>query len=68
MNLCRLEKIRVLELARYEYDCIVNNTENVSFLSADELNRRKATLEAIEKIMPILAKTEQELKKTIGNV
>lgn len=63
MNLCRLEKIRVLELARYEYDCIVNSKEDVTSMSADELVRRKATLEAIEKIMPILEITEQELKK-----
>ena len=63
MNLCRLEKIRVLELARYEYDCIVNSREDVSSLSADELVRRKATLDAIEKIMPILETTELELKE-----
>lgn len=62
MNLCRLEKVRTYEVARYEYDRIINSSENVNTLSAEELTVRNATLEAIERIMPMLESVEQELK------
>ena len=62
MNLCRLEKVRTYEVARYEYDRIINSSENVNTLSAEELTDRNATLEAIERIMPMLESVEQELK------
>ncbi len=62
MNLCKLEKVRTLEVAKYEYDRIVNSKEDTNSLSVEELQSRRATLEAIEKIVPLLESIEQELK------
>lgn len=63
MNLCRLEKIRTLEVAKYEYDRIVNSNDNVDDLSVEELQKRKSTLDAIEALLPLLNDIEQELKQ-----
>lgn len=68
MNLCRLERIRTYEVARYEYDRIVNsNTNNQSF-SKEELKKCEETLKAIEEIMPLLNSIERELKDLGINV
>ena len=63
MNLCRLERIRTLEVAKYEYDRIVNSTDDINTLSVEELQSRRATLEAIEKIAPFLESVENEINE-----
>lgn len=63
MNLCRLERIRTLEVAKYEYDRIVNSTDDINALSVEELQSRQATLEAIEKIAPFLESVENEINE-----
>lgn len=64
MSLCRLEKIRTLEVAKFEYASIVNSSESTDSLSAKELNKRMKTLDAIEKLLPLFNEIENELKQT----
>lgn len=60
MSLCRLEKIRTLEVARFEYDRIMNSNDDES-ISADEAAKRVQTLDALMKIEPLLISIEKEL-------
>lgn len=63
MSLCRLEKIRTLEVARFEYDRIMNSDDDdIENLSVEEASRRINTLEALEKIEPLLKSIEKELQ------
>ncbi|MDR1984895.1 MAG: 4Fe-4S cluster-binding domain-containing protein [Prevotellaceae bacterium] len=59
MSLCKLEKIRVYEIAKYEYDRIINDQTNIYNLSDDEKIKRIKTLEAIEKLIPEFEKMNE---------
>ncbi len=61
MSLCKLEKIRILEVARFEYDRIMNSNDTDQ-INAEEASKRLNTLEALEKIEPILIEIEKELE------
>lgn len=52
MNLCKLNKIRVFEIAKYEYDRIVNDSRNIESFSDNEKINRIKTLNAIENLIP----------------
>lgn len=54
MSLCRLEKVRTLVVAKYQYERIVNSNENLNNLSPEELNERLQILKGIKKITPAL--------------
>lgn len=60
MSLCRLEKIRTLEVAKFEYDRIMNSHDEDS-ISAEEAAERSNTLDALLKIEPLLLSIEKEL-------
>lgn len=60
MSLCRLEKIRTLEVAKFEYDRIMNSHDEED-ISAEEAAERARTLEALLKIEPLLLSIEKEL-------
>lgn len=63
-SLCRLEKIRTLVVAMYDYDRIVNSKEESGQLSIDEINKRLDTLAGIEKIADALT----EYKKIVEDL
>lgn len=65
MTLCRMEKIRTLVIAKHQYDEIVNSKEDVSTLSAEELNNRLNTLNGIEKISPVLEEYQKMLDELL---
>lgn len=65
MTFCRMEKIRTLVIAKYKYDEIINSKDDVSTLSADELNSRMNTLDGIEKIMPALEEYQKMLDELL---
>lgn len=54
MSLCRLEKVRTLVVAKYQYDRIVNSNEDVNSFSAEEMCERMDILKGLEKIAPAL--------------
>ncbi|MBQ9174618.1 MAG: radical SAM protein [Bacteroidales bacterium] len=60
MSLCRLEKIRTLEVARFTYDRIMNSNDE-DRISAEEAAERSITLDALMKIEPLLLSIEKEL-------
>jgi hypothetical protein len=62
MSLCTLEKIRTLEVARFQYERIVNSKDDPDSLSKEELAERINTLEAIQKVEPILKQIAQEVE------
>lgn len=64
MNLCRLEKVRTLVIAKYEYDRIVNSKEDVNKLSSEEINKRLDILSALKKIAPVL----EEYQKMVDDL
>lgn len=65
MNFCRMEKIRTLVIAKYQYDEIMNSNDDTDKLSAEELNKRLNTLDGIEKIMPALEEYQNMLKELL---
>ena len=50
MSLCEFTKIRIEEVAKFEYDRIVNDSTNVNDLRDEEKYRRMRILEAIAKL------------------
>jgi radical SAM protein with 4Fe4S-binding SPASM domain len=54
MSICRMEKIRFLEIAKYEYDRIVNDSTDIKDISEEEKVKRIRTLDGIEKLVPFL--------------
>jgi len=54
MSMCAMNKIRILEIAKYEYDRIINDKTDVKELSDEEKFKRIKTLDGIEKILPYL--------------
>lgn len=62
MTICKLEKVRFLEVAKFEYDRIVNDA-NTNDLSDDEKTKRYLTLEGIERILPFLEELENSVKQ-----
>ena len=64
MNLCRMEKVRTLVVAKHLYNMIVNSTEDNNELSSDELNTRLDTLDGLKKILPAL----EEYQKMVDNL
>ncbi|NDV59105.1 radical SAM protein [Bacteroides sp. 519] len=54
MSLCKMNKIRIYEIAKYEYDKIVNNKTDVGNLSDEEKYKRIRTLDGIEILLPYL--------------
>ena len=62
MSLCTLEKIRTLEVARFQYERIVNSKDDPDNLSKEELAERINTLEAIQKVEPLLRQIAQEVE------
>ncbi|MDR0973028.1 MAG: 4Fe-4S cluster-binding domain-containing protein [Prevotellaceae bacterium] len=59
MSICKLNKIRIFEVAKYEYDRIVNSNSNILELSDEEKFRRVKILDGIEKILPFLNELNQ---------
>ena len=62
MSLCKLEKIRILEVARFEYDRIMNSNDTDQ-IDIEEASRRINTLEALEKTESLFAAIEKELEE-----
>ena len=60
MSLCRLEKIRTLEVAKFEYERIMSSQDEDS-ISAEEAAKRAHTLDALLQIEPLLLSIEKEL-------
>ena len=54
LSLCELHKIRFAEVAKYEYNRIVNDPTDIATLSNEEKYKRMRTLEGIEKLATIL--------------
>lgn len=54
LSLCELHKVRFAEVAKYEYNRIVNDATDISTLSDEEKYKRMRTLEGIEKLATIL--------------
>ena len=54
MTLCEFQKIRFAEVARFEYNRIVNDTTDVSNLTDKEKLERMRTLEGIELLSTVL--------------
>lgn len=54
LSLCELHKIRFAEVAKYEYNRIVNDPTDITTLSNEEKYKRMRTLEGIEKLATIL--------------
>ena len=54
MSICKLNKIRVFEIAKYEYDKIVNDNTDIQAISDEEKLKRIKTLDGIEKLLPFL--------------
>lgn len=65
MSLCTLEKIRTLEVAKFEYNRIMSSSEEEADLSPKELQTRINTLEALSKIEPLLKDIEKELSDSL---
>ena len=64
MSLCRMEKVRTLVVAKYEYERIVNSTENINTLSAEEMRERMDILDALEELTPVL----EEYQKMVDDM
>ncbi|MDR0829499.1 MAG: 4Fe-4S cluster-binding domain-containing protein [Prevotellaceae bacterium] len=56
MSLCKMNKIRVFEIAKYEYDRIVNDKTDLQNMSDEEKFKRIKTLDAIEALFPFFNK------------
>lgn len=54
ISLCELNKVQFVEVAKYEYNRIVNDPTDISALSNEEKYKRIRTLEGIEKLATIL--------------
>lgn len=54
LSMCELHKIRFIEVAKYEYERIVNDPIDISTLTNAEKYDRMRTLEGIEKLSHIL--------------
>ena len=54
LSLCELHKVRFAEVAKYEYNRIVNDPTDIATLSNEEKYKRMRTLEGIEKLATIL--------------
>lgn len=54
LSLCELNKVRFAEVAKYEYERIVNDNTPIENLTDEEKFKRLRTLEAIEKISDVL--------------
>lgn len=52
LSICKLNQIRFYEVAKYEYDRIVNDDTDVSNLCDNEKYKRLRTLESIKKLIP----------------
>lgn len=63
MNLCKMEKIRTLVIAKYHYDRIVNSNYDASQLPVAEQQERAVILMALEKIAPVLEQYQAEIDK-----
>ena len=61
MTLCRMEKLRVLVIAKHQYDEIINFEGDVNNMSSEELNEQLNTLNGIEKILPSLKEYQKML-------
>jgi len=67
INLCRMEKIRTLVIAKHQYDEIINSKNDINNMSANELNERLNTLKGIEKILPDLNKYKLMLDRLLNS-
>lgn len=54
LSLCELHKIRFAEVAKFEYNKIINDTSDILSLSDEEKYRRMRTLEGIEELAKVL--------------
>ena len=54
LSLCELHKIRFAEIAKYEYNRIVNDTADLSSLPNEEKYKRMRILEGIEELSKVL--------------
>jgi radical SAM protein with 4Fe4S-binding SPASM domain len=54
MSMCKLEKTRIFEIAKYEYDRIINDKTDIRQIADEEKFKRIKTLDGIEKLLPFL--------------
>jgi radical SAM protein with 4Fe4S-binding SPASM domain len=54
MTICKMEKIRFLEVAKYEYDRIINDNTKIEEILEEEKIKRIRILDGIEKLIPTL--------------
>jgi radical SAM protein with 4Fe4S-binding SPASM domain len=52
MSICKLDKIRFFEIAKYEYDRIINDKTDIQQIADEEKLKRIKTLDGIEKLLP----------------
>lgn len=58
MLLCTMEQIRFFEVAKYEYERIINDKFDINALSDEEKFVRIKTLDGIEKLLPFFQEEE----------
>ncbi|MCM1176139.1 MAG: 4Fe-4S cluster-binding domain-containing protein [Bacteroidales bacterium] len=61
MSICRLHKVRFVEVCKYEYSRIVSNKTELSDVNNDEKYRRVYTLDAIKKLLPSLRELDSSI-------